>query len=526
MFTFLQGASDFLREVGMSRSHPIWNAWSNHAAFGNCVSTQALWEPYLAKRFMEACWGKFTLRRFVTLCVCTPTVTQEQIQLYTSALSIRSTFPSITEWHISWRSVLGSHRTNSESELLKFLYYWMTRINGWIVNYTIDCPLIPSNSNSEIKAWASGALVTGQLSLVIKSIRREASTGDMDCQELWKDVRALSVYPYLVGESDPTELTLPRPFHGYTVEPPPAAPYTWLQAMKESNIDPTLFISGRAEEEQKKLLIQVLGDPEVNAALKEKIPWLFRSETIVLPALAQRSPPWAKFVAMLYEYAEAKLLKREVRLFPQQELRKQFAKAVQNVVDLATVEELLIYSPSMSPEDSRAAWYIEAQQWITTTKLLEWTLDGSNSIWAHRPMPTQVTEKLFDQAMAAANSCKTDHEEKIRNGLLEIGNQLETCIVARLKALPDVLFASPVAVPIKINLSDTPAYRWTAKAFLSELNIDNVQLLSTLSRFEAHPERMKMLTSDQVVKLATDCGCDIVDATGVAHALNEKKMLK
>lgn len=436
-------------------------------------------------------------------------------------------YPPLADWHSSWKG----DSVSAWGSLRRLLVTYVRYLGQWISEYPGACPGLGPNTDSsqagevELVDWVNCLFVGKKFRPFFQFV----TTGRLT--EFTQAFEKLEVYPYLMEPKSPGHyLRAPKPAK---VEVPTAAKVTlepsqmdWLDLLKVYLAN-GFFLPGQTREEQERTICSALDDPEVNAALKTKFPWLYREERVILSSLAKRSPGfWAELVVAFYEYAEAKLLNRDARLFPltPQKLRQLFETVARTALFNPNVEQLLIYDPLMSLADTQAIWRVEAQKLLTNVNLLEWSGAGTDSFWAQRQMTPEIADRLFNQVMTKVNS---GQDLKVREALLETCSKLETCILAKLTTLPETLFTVPTVKPISMSLPEQPtAPRWAAAQFLTEIGVHNEQLAAELGKFDSRPDRLKMLSVEQVVEFVGKYGCGPFDATLVAQELKDRNMLK
>jgi len=445
-------------------------------------------------------------------------------------------YPPLAEWHSSWKEDYPGDNTSAWGSLKKLLVTYARNLGEWISAYPGACPRLGPQGQSyyagliELVDWVNCLLVGKKFRPFFKFVTTNWTTLPLSA-EFTQAFEKLEVYPYLMEPKSPGHyLRAPKPAK---VEVPTVAKVAlepsqmdWLDLLKVYLAN-GFFLPGQTREEQERTICSALDDPEVNAALKTKFPWLYREERVILSSLAKRSPAfWAELVVAFYEYAEAKLLNRDARLFPMtpQKLRQLFETVARTALFNPNVEQLLIYDPLMSLADTQAIWRVEAQKLLTNVNLLEWSGAGTDSFWAQRQMTPEIADRLFNQVMTKVNS---GQDLKVREALLETCSKLETCILAKLTALPETLFTVPTVKPISMSLPEQPTGpRWAAAQFLAEIGVHNEQLAAELGKFDARPDRLKMLSVEQVVEFVGKYGCGPFDATLVAQELKDRNMLK
>jgi len=438
-------------------------------------------------------------------------------------------YPLVAEWHESWKE-------GNPSDWGKFrglLETFQVQIAEWINCYPGACPEL-GEQRIDLFEWLTALFVGRKFRPFFNFVRNSSEFCLTLRREFNSEFEKLDVYPYLMGPGKPEALRYQKPPKVLVQTPQPLKleipTSTWLDTVTSFVAD-GFFFPDQTQEERESTVCSVLDDPEVNAALKEKFPWLYRDATLILSSLVKREPHfWAELVIALYEYAEARLLKRSNSLFPQtpQKLRQMFERLSCTMLQTCSVEQLVIYDPLMSPADTQAIWRVEAQKFLTNVNLLEWSGTDPESIWARRQMTPEIADRLFTQMMTRVNSWKTEKDLQAREALFEACSKLSTCIVAKLKALPETLFEAPVIKPVAISLPDQPTAgpRWSAAQFLTVIGVHNEQLAAELSKFDARPERLKMLTVEQVVEFVGKYGCGPFDAVLVAQELSDRNMLK
>lgn len=302
----------------------------------------------------------------------------------------------------------------------------------------------------------------------------------------------------------------------------PAMPLTWSDILIPLANPECLACAVEGRDSKVSLLKDLLSDEAVAKTIRQALPWALADDFNLYDLLHNRSPHWAKFVALLFEYAERQL-GRFSRVFPISNLPAVQADAVATVLEKVDVIEILVCDPSMSPEDCRAIWRANAENFIREDQLIKW--GGQNSsFWAERGLTKEMVERLFQKVMTETNSPSNAEQMAIRKELLEAAKDFEKCVFGKLTNFDLLAQRSPRQT--KITLADQPSAQWSASQFLKELSIQNPVLAENLKLLEEEPESFKGMSGDKVSEFILGFGATHMQAIKVINALRKQKFIQ
>jgi hypothetical protein len=281
-----------------------------------------------------------------------------------------------------------------------------------------------------------------------------------------------------------------------------------------------------SKERKEMRIADTLESTEIAAKIREQMPQLLPGDTKLSDMKENYGHPWVYLAMALAEWAERKL-GRDATTFPVTNVLDAVKEAVNFIQGQATVQELTLYNPSMSPETHAAAWIANSSKFIKPRNLILW-IDGPDS--TSTTVSAKEANAMFKELME-----RLPGDWGLRERILEAAREevpklpeAERWIVLRPEEILKQLFKT-VAAPVgpSPEMTFSMDVDWTAAAFLRDLKIVNPAILDYFQEFEGDNLALMMhiegatITSDLKEKGATT-----IQVAKIKDALIKQKLIK